>query len=350
MTLKEELKRKALELGFVKAGVTSADNFDGYYNQEQLDAYYHFLKVDSRNILGNALHIKENFPQAKSILSVVYSYGNIAYPQKLTTYIGRAYQARCYGPVRGSVNGERIQLLKEYVLSKGIHILENCYVPDRAAAARAGCITFGKNNFAYCGEYGSFIIITNLVLDVELEPDIPTMIRECPENCQLCIKACPTGAIELPGRLCPQKCIGFNNWFNQSEKGQNPFVPEEIRPKLGLHLHGCDVCQEVCPRNRKILNATRVKDPFLETLSKEFDLEKILVLDDAYYESVIKPIMYNYIKDYRYFRRNAAIVMGNTEDVKYLPALKQALGDSDPLIQDAARWAIERIEGIQKNA
>lgn len=344
MTLKEDLKRKALELGFVKAGITDTKPFDRYYDQEHLDSYYDFLKKDARNIVDNAQSLNKRFPNAKSILSVVYSYGNVHYPEKLSRYIARAYQGRCYGPAKGSINGERIDLLKNYIRLKGIHIFEDCFVPDRAAAARAGCVTFGKNNFAYCGDYGSFIIITNLVLDAELEPDEPTFYHECPDDCLLCQKACPTSAIESAGRLCPQRCVGFNNWFRQAEKQVDPFIPNDIRPLLGSRFHGCDVCQEVCPRNQKALAAMQIQEPFLEYLSERFDLEKILFLDDDYYEDALKPIIYNYIKNYRYLRRNAAIAMGNSADSRYIPALQRAVSDSDELIADAARWALIQLQ------
>lgn len=342
--LKEQLKRKALELGFVKSGVTDAQPFTDYYDPSHLDYYYDFLQRDARHIIENAQQLNIRFPHAKSILSVIYSYGNIHYPDKLTRHIGRAYQGRCYGPTADSINGSRITLLKDYIRAQGIHIFEDCFLPDRAVAARAGCITFGKNNFAYCGEYGSFIIITNLVLDTALEPDEPTFRCDCPDDCHLCQDTCPTHAIESAHRLCPQKCIGFNNWFRQSEKNVDPFIPLEIRPQLGLHLHGCDICQEICPRNRQALSASQVKDPFLEQLSKQFDLEKILFLDDTYYENILKPIVHNYIKDYRYFRRNAAIVMGNSKDTRYLPALRRAAEDGDSLVADAVTWALSQLK------
>lgn len=346
MTLEKELKRKALELGFVKAGITDAAPFQEYYDESHIRKYYSFLEKDKRHILQNARALDETFPEAKSILSVIYSYGGTRYPGKLTQYVARAYQGRGYGPAPGSVNAERIRLLKDYIRSKGIHIFEDCFIPDRAAAARAGCVMFGRNNFAYCGDYGSFIIITNFVLDVPLSPDEPTMYRECPANCRLCMEACPTGAIESEARLCPQKCIGFNNWFRQDEKGVDPFIPEEIRPKLGTHFHGCDICQEVCPRNRKILSSASFTDPFLEYLSERFDLEKILFLDEKYYEDVIRPVMYNYIGNFRYFRRNAAIVMGNSGDHRYIASLGKAAEDGDELVADAAKWALSRLRNL----
>ena len=89
-------------------------------------------------------------------------------------------------------------------------------------------------------------------------------------------------------------------------------------------------------------NASR-KDWFLEELKKDFDLERILLLDDDYYEDVVRPIMYNYIGDMDLFRRNAAIALGNTGDPSHVPALEKAMEDKNPLVFEAAQWAIEKL-------
>ena len=116
---------------------------------------------------------------------------------------------------------------------------------------------------------------------------------------------------------------------------------------MGLRIHGCDVCQEVCPRNKAVLSKACVKDNFLELTAEKFDLAKVLNMDDEYYEEVVWPIMYNYIRGIRYFRRNAAIAIGNSRDEKYVPDLITAAQDSDPLIREYAVWALGKIGGIE---
>ncbi len=143
-----------------------------------------------------------------------------------------------------------------------------------------------------------------------------------------------------PRELDLARCILFNN------QRFAPGAQEGIWAAMGERIHGCDVCQEVCPRNRGALATARAKDPFLETLAEEFDLERVLELDEAYYEAVVRPIMYNYIKDLDIFRRNAAVALGNTGDVAHLPALRRARDVCDnPDVLKAINWAIERLEG-----
>ncbi|MPN29946.1 Epoxyqueuosine reductase [bioreactor metagenome] len=205
-------------------------------------------------------------------------------------------------------------------------------------------MTYGKNNFVYTKENGSFIILNTFLVDAELEYDAPTITCPCPPECHRCIDACPNHAILAPGRLHPQSCILYSNHVNKG------VIPLELREGLGTCIHGCDICQLVCPRNQPVLKKAARKDMFIEALKKDFDLEKVLVLDEAYYRDVVHPIMYNYIRDLDLFRRNAAIALGNTGDVSHIPALEKALATSaNPIVRDAAQWAIERLTKAVNN-
>ena len=354
MTLTEKIKSKALELGYIDVGVCSADEFTEYIDElgSRTDTYDFYIS-NARSPLTGAAPKKTN-PEAKSIISLAYGFSHIAFPEKLIGKVGRAYQARCYNPREKTMNGARIGLFKEFLKDNGINVCKGTTVPDRLAAARAGIATYGKNNFAYVKGTGSFVILTSVVVDRELDYDEPTIKRQCPQDCHICIDSCPTGAIEAPGVLNPRKCLAFNNWFTQenwlppnNDGSPITHIPHDIRDKMGLRIHGCDVCQEVCPRNKAVLSKACVKDNFLELTAEKFDLAKVLNMDDEYYEEVVWPIMYNYIRGIRYFRRNAAIAIGNSRDEKYVPDLITAAQDSDPLIREYAVWALGKIGGIE---
>ena len=125
----------------------------------------------------------------------------------------------------------------------------------------------------------------------------------------------------------------------------NPMeIPIDLWENMGTHIHGCDICQKACPRNKKILENASRKDYFLEELDKKFDLEKVLLMDEKYYIDVIYPIMHNYIKDMNYFRRNAAIAMGNSGNKTYIQALKKVLNNENEQVRNAAQWAIDKLE------
>jgi epoxyqueuosine reductase len=236
------------------------------------------------------------------------------------------------------MNGIRRDKFLQFLKDLGIQVDESgpYRIPDRYAGARAGVVTYGSNNMAYSRDSGSLVVIFSFRVDVELDYDEPTIERPCPPDCMKCIAACPTGALYEPGKLWPTKCM----LAMQISPGH---IEEGLREKMGVCVHGCDRCQEVCPRNEPILAKATQTDPFLERLAEEFDLEKMLLLDDAYYERVIYPIMYNYIGLRWMFQRNAAIALGNTRDASHLPALHQAKEYCADEVQEYIDWAIERI-------
>lgn len=340
-----EIKDFGRTLGFTHVGITSADDFTEY-GEEVLrrEDYAKWADRDydrhpHRLNLYAASRPRSYFPEARSIICATWGYSRILYPESLTPYVARAYLSRAYTPLEDSEAGLRVKKFRDFLTSLGIRIYDGKYtVPARMACARAGIVTFGKNNFAYTREDGSFNILYTFLVDKELPCDAPTIRRDCPENCRICLDACPTHAILSPGRLHPQGCV-LNN--NQYPVGR---LPRERWDMLGTHIHGCDVCQLACPRNRAVLARASVRDPFLEELSERFDLEKILFLDEDYYRETVYPIMYNYIRDLDIFRRNAAIALGNSGDPRHIPALKRAAREGSEGVREAARWAVEKLE------
>lgn len=170
-----------------------------------------------------------------------------------------------------------------------------------------------------------------------------------PPGCRLCINACPTGALKGGVRLNPRQCICYNTIRNRGrETGISIYTPKEIRSKVGTWIHGCDVCQEVCPKNaHKMRDNNLPASPFLEARAKDFDLVSILRMTDEYYENVIGPILYTHITPAErvVFRRNAAVALGNLGDPAAVPALCEALGDPAEVLRAHAAWALGRIGG-----
>lgn len=336
--LTNKIKMKALELGFDKVGITSADDFTEYDDEIRHRPDYD-LWVNTRRgaYLGKGSRPRSFYPSAQSIICTVFGFADIQFPEELDKYVGRAYLSRSYIPLDNSACGLRVKGFVEHLKSLGCNIYSgDIDIPSRIACARAGIISYGKNNFAYTEKDGSFIILYTFLTDAELEYDEPTVECKCPPNCHVCMDSCPTKAIIAPGRLYPQNCLLYNHVLKDH-------IPGEIMDCIGTYIHGCDICQKVCPRNKKAINAASRKDLFLEELKRDFNLEKILLMDNDYYNDTVFPIMYNYIRDIDLFRRNAAIALGNTNDPSHIPALVKASGIGNILVQKAARWAIEKL-------
>jgi len=349
MSLSEEIKDFALDLGYSKVGITTADGFPDYAAElnSRYDMYAWYIEGRSQPITG--ADPKSVMPSAKSIIVLVYDFSKESFPEKLVGKIGRLYQTRCYRAPVHRIGGTRRQLMQEFLEKSGCQVATGLVVPERLAAARAGVVNYGKNTFAFAEGIGSFILITTFVVDAELDYDSPTLEVKCPPKCTACIESCPTGAIYEPLKMDPRLCIAFNTFITQDgyRKGITSYIPPEIREEMGTWIYGCDICQEVCPRNRKRLKAKLPQNEFLVKVAQDFELTKLLNLSREFYVRRVQPLMYNYISELKYFQRNAAIALGNMGDPAFIPDLAQAMQDPEELVRGYAAWALGKIGGSQ---
>jgi len=349
MSLSEDIKDFGLDLGYSKVGITTADSFPTYIEElnSRRDMYGWYIESNFQPITGASP--KSVMPSAKSIIAVVYDASKEAFPENLVGKIGRLYQARCYLTPRHRINGARRQLMRQFLEKNGCEVAQRLVVPERLSAARAGIVTYGKNTFAFADGIGSFILMTAFVVDAELDYDESTLEEKCPPNCTACIAACPTGALYKPLKMDPRRCIAFNTFMAQDNYpgGVTSYIPPDIREKMGTWIHGCDICQEVCPRNQKRLKAKLPPNEFLVKVAQDFELTKLLNLSDEFYAKRVQPLMYNYIRDKKYFQRNAAIALGNTGDPAFIPDLAHAMQDPEELVRGYAAWALGKIGGSQ---
>lgn len=349
MNLTAAIKNFALDLGYSHVGITTADDFDEYRAEiEARGELYDFYLKDPREPLRHSAP-RLVYPWARSIIVLAYDYMQKRFPENLSDSIGRAYLARCYNTPPHRINGARFGLMLEYLQKHGLKTQPGVLLPARLAGARAGIINFGCNNFAYAKGSGSFLIISNIITDAELEYDRPSLENKCPPHCRVCMDACPTKALYAPFKLNPRKCIPFNNFRTTVNTGfgVTDYIPRDIRSLLGRHMHGCDVCQLACPRNAGVLKLNRPQDAFLEKLAANFDLRQTLALPEGYFKTWLEPILFNYLKEKRFFQRNAAVAMGNSGDQAYVPDLTTALENQAATVRGHAAWALGRLGGQQ---
>jgi epoxyqueuosine reductase len=151
----------------------------------------------------------------------------------------------------------------------------------------------------------------------------------------LCLKACPTGAFIGPYILDARRCISY---LTIELKG---FIPRHLRPLLGNHVFGCDICQEVCPYNVK---ASPTNEPAFQPRPGLYapELISFLSLDEREFREKFRgsPILRS---KRRGFLRNVAVALGNSESSAAVPALVGALQDKEPLVRGHVAWALGRI-------
>lgn len=337
--IKERIKTRAAELGFCKVGFTTTDDLPFVYEETVRRNYPPFLKM----IVEKGSQPRLIAPEARSIIILAYDYSGTEFPENLVEHVGRTYLSRSFMPPADSPARARLNAFETFLEEERIPFeADRIQLAIRAAAHRAGVISYGRNNFAYVDGVGSFVTLYAYFTSYEFEPDEPAPDCLCPPNCNACINACPMKAMSGPFDLDAEKCMVWNNALRYS-RGGNRDIPLENREPLGLHVHGCDVCQLVCPRNQKALRGAKLPDPVLEEISAEFTLENLLHMPEGFYERCVRPIMYNYVNDPIAFQRNAAIAMGNSLDRRYIPHLVAELEHPDEMLREHIRWALDKL-------
>ena len=187
---------------------------------------------------------------------------------------------------------------------------------ERELAQRAGLGWFGKNTTLINPRGGSFFFLGALLLDLELAVDAPFETEHC-GTCQRCLDACPTGALVEPRVLDSNRCISY---LTIELKGE---IPTEFHAPIGELLYGCDICQEVCPWNEKFALPLREEAfrPRVAIAGKDARTlaTEILAMSDEDFRIAFKGSPMKRAK-LRGLKRNALVVLGNSSDVRDVPA------------------------------
>jgi epoxyqueuosine reductase len=219
---------------------------------------------------------------------------------------------------------------------------------ERVYAKYAGIGWIGKNTCIINQQLGSWLFLGVILTSLEMlgsdvsEKDVPqndtqnTLTADIPApdrcgTCTRCITACPTQAITAPGELDARLCISY---LTIEKRGD---IPAELRPLMGRHIFGCDICQDVCPWNSKA--------PI--TSAPEFEPRQGLVNPSLHWLAEMQPEEFQTVfrgspvkrAKLSGIKRNAVIAMGNSGNKKFLPTLEKLSRDSDPVVAEQARWS-----------
>jgi epoxyqueuosine reductase len=228
----------------------------------------------------------------------------------------------------------------------GADLQTRCYVDtgplvERAFAQRAGVGWIGKNTCVLNQQQGSWLLLGVIVTSLELAQEaweLPAADR-C-GSCTRCIDACPTDALVAPRQMDASRCIAY---LTIEKKGD---VPEELRAQIGRQVFGCDICQDVCPWNRRApIGRSGALEPRKELVNPS--LEWLAEMDGPMFNRWFRGSPLERTRRRR-IQRNVAIAMGNSGRTKFLPRLQSWASEADDVIAPAARWAIAQLEkGIQ---
>ena len=357
MSLTEQIKERAYALGFDAFRVTSANPFPA--TEATLKERIAAGLMDGLDWFTAAraevsCAPRSLAPAARSVISLVTFY--LAPAPEDATQPGEPHgrvSAYAWGDDYHEVIRARLDALADYIRSlapedeKTLVFVDTGRMVDRAVAQRSGLGWYGKNTMILTKGWGSWVFLSEVVTGLELEPDAP-VATSCGQ-CEICLQACPTGALVAPYVLDNRRCISY---LTIELRGS---IPVELRPLMGAHIFGCDICQQVCPVNRVAIqrlerDGTRRQRELplaFQPRGPDFAspaLIPLLGLDDEGFRERFRHSPMKRAKR-RGLLRNVCVALGNIGDRAAVPALGLALRDHEPLIRGHAAWALGMIGG-----
>jgi len=337
----QAVQAEAAALGFDASGVAPAAGTAAMRTRLQafLDAGYH----GSMAWLADRQHHREAptglWADAKSVIMLTCNYGPDTNPLDALTH-------KSSGTI--SVYAQNLDyhdVLKKRVKALGRWLAEatDCQlkvfvdtapVMEKPLAALAGLGWQGKHTNLVTRSHGSWTFLAAIMTTLDLPLATPHQ-DQC-GSCRACLDACPTNAFPAPYRLDARRCISY---LTIEHKGP---VDEDLRPKLGNRIYGCDDCLSVCPWN-KFASHARDIGFHARTELQSPPLKDLLLLDDPAFRALFRKNPVKRIGRDR-FVRNALYAAGNSGDPNLIPYAKQLCSDPDPVVADAARWAVNRLQ------
>ena len=332
-----ELKQRAFELArrlrFVRAGVAPAgpsrhvDRFDrfverGFHADMEYLPTGRATRADPRALLEGAA--------AVICLAAPYAPGP---DDPDAPHIARYARGRDYHRLLCKRCWKLVDALRAEAGTLSARVcVDTAPVSDRELAAEAGLGWIGRNGCLIHPDWGSYLLLAEIIVDVPLPPDAP-MPSGC-RDCGRCAEACPTGAITDDGLVDARRCISYLTVENRGD------IPEEFRSAMDGRVSGCDACQEACPYNAGV----RPGDPALRGPSQlaRTSVAAMLGWTQSDWDGATRGSAGRRAK-LETFLRNAAIAAGNVRDPSRRADLDRLTRHDSPVVAGAARWALAQL-------
>jgi epoxyqueuosine reductase len=359
------IAQEALKAGFSAAGIAAVPEPGSPEDEHERRNFAQWIEQGSagemeylkrRNDAGELVRssLRVAVPWAKSVIVCVTNY-NVPQPLSIDPAPeGAGWIARYAWSGQPGADGNLIPSDYHKILLKRLERLDaalkqnlgpfesKCYVDtgplvERIYARYAGVGWTGKNTCILNQKLGSWLFLGVILTSLEVpEGQQAQLAADRCGSCTRCIDACPTGALTGPRQMDASRCISY---LTIEKRGS---IPLELREGIGRQVFGCDICQDVCPWNRK---APIAADPELQTRQELVNpaLDWLAGLDQ---ENFGKLFFGSPIKRAKFegLRRNVAIAMGNSRLQRFLPTLEEWSQSEELALAEAASWAIQQIE------
>ncbi|TLX76159.1 tRNA epoxyqueuosine(34) reductase QueG [Labilibacter sediminis] len=293
----ELIKEKARELGFDDCGFTKAHELTP--DKEILKDWIDHEMYGNMHYMANHFE-KRTDPSklvegAKSVIVLLTNYT----PSELQKHSDSPKIARyAFGQDYHHVIKDKLKTLFNFIKTEiypsldGRYFVDSAPVLERSLAVRAGLGWIGKNTHLIHKKLGSYVFISELIINLELSYNEP--LKDACGGCQRCIEACPTTAIIEPRKLDARRCISYLTIENKEA------IPEEFSNHMENRVFGCDICQEVCPWTWKSrphqIDELKPKSKILELTKKEWQNLSQEQFSEIFSKSAVKRAKYSGLK------------------------------------------------------
>lgn len=338
-SLAEQIKDAALNMGYEKCGIIKISDMLDY--EEKLNERIERIPEVKPYYEGfyRFAHLQDTYPWAKSIVVCIRQYGKYYIPDHLKGLIAKYYlvDSRRDENSKDYQDSLKFEAYMQELELKALTERKFGITALRWAALKAGLGLVRKNNFFYT-ESGSWVYIEAWLIDKELESVETPSLKKCPENCNLCIKSCPTSSLSEPYTMNRSSCVSclttWEGWDLPNEK---------FNKQMGSWVFGCDDCQDACPMNRGRWKAEK-EFQGLSELSQHISLEKIIKMDYTFLEEVMQhKFWYIQKTDVWKWKTNAINAMVNDYKEEYREYILYACKDSNAKVREMAEWAIQKL-------
>lgn len=338
--LKQDIIDYSKNIGIDKIGFAAADVFGELKERLKRQQALGYQSGFEKGSIEERTEPDRLLPEAQSILSVA-----VAYPSRMKDNPKGTKQDRrgifcraSWGQDYHVILKDRLEKLAAYINKKvpgasTRSMVDTGELSDRAVAERAGVGFSGKNCSIITPEFGSYVYLGELMTNIPFTPDSP--VEDSCGDCRKCLDACPTGALVQGGQLNAQRCLSF---LTQT-KG---FLADEFRVDLGNRVYGCDTCQQVCPKNKKMdfhLHPETEPDP--EAVKPK--LKPMLRISNREFKDTFGHMSGSW-RGKKPIQRNAIIALAHFKDETAVDELIAVMNnDPRPVIRGTAAWTLGKI-------
>ena len=338
--LTQKIKEKALEIGFERVGIAPVKDVPDGKLLAWLEHDYHgemqYLARGVEKRLDPSLILRG----VKTVLSVALNYYH-PYPLPYLDPASGVFSRYASGDDYHEVLWPKLKTLLDQIEelcpgAEGKIYVDTGPVMDKHWAARSGIGWIGKNgNLIANKKLGSWFFIGEILLNLPLDPDGPA--RDHCGSCSRCLEACPTDAIVAPYVVDSRLCISYLTIEVKED------IPEERRRGNRNLIFGCDICQDVCPWNRRVEESRELAFAPRKELRRPL-LKELAGLTENDFRSLFRKSPVKRAR-WRGLMRNTAVAMGNSRSQEFVPELTRLLNCPDPMVRRHAAWGLKEIGG-----